>query len=127
VRVEPARPVPWAEKGGDARPKLMQPEHWILGFGGPESSLQADAWAGNRSVSVRRTDNGLIATLMNLHKGVGMTVPWILLIDTLAGSLILLSISGVLLWTQTNRRRVVGAAIFAVSLATTLGLALTHL
>jgi len=127
VRSEPARPVPWAEKTHDGTPRLMQPERWTITFGGPESNLQAEAWAGNRSVSVRRTENGLLATLMNLHKGVGMSVPWILLIDTLAGSLILLSISGVLLWTQTNRRRTVGIVIFGVSLATTLGLALSRL
>ena len=31
-----------------------------------------------------------------------MRVPWILLIDTLAGSLIFLSISGIILWWETD-------------------------
>ena len=35
-------------------------------------------------------------------------VPWILLIDTLAGSMIFLSISGVILWWETHRKRAVG-------------------
>jgi hypothetical protein len=52
-----------------------------------------------------------------------MPMPWILLVDTLAGSLILLSISGLILWWETNRRRRLGIAIFGVSVATTLGLA----
>lgn len=72
----------------------MQPEHWTLNFGGPHATIQAETWSGNHSVSVRRIDNGPIGTLMNLHKDVGMPIAWILLVDTLAGSLILLSLSG---------------------------------
>ena len=67
--------------------------------------IQVEYWVGNKSVSVRTTENGFVATLTNLHKGTGMPVPWILLIDTLAGSLIFLSISGVILWWETHRRR----------------------
>ena len=59
---------------------------------------------------------------MNLHKGVGMSIPWILLVDTLAGSLIFLSISGVILWVQTSRKRTLGTLIFALSAATIAGL-----
>jgi uncharacterized protein len=122
VRVERARPVPWAEKGGDATPP-MQPEHWTFSFGAPNHVVQVDYWAGNKSVNVRTTDNGFFATLTNLHKGVGMPVPWILLIDTLAGSLIFLSLSGVVLWLETNRRRA-GLTILGISAAVTVGLAL---
>jgi len=76
---------------------------------------------------VRTTENGFVATLTNLHKGVGMPVPWILLIDTLAGSLIFLSISGVVLWWETNRRRLVGLTIFGVSVAITVAIAMSPL
>ena len=69
----------------------MQPERWTLNFGGPNKVIQVEYWVGNKSVGVRTTENGFVATLTNLHKGVGMPVPWILLIDTLAGSLIFLS------------------------------------
>jgi hypothetical protein len=123
VRVERARPVPWTEKGGAEKP-LMQPERWTFAFGGPNHVVQVEYWSGNKSASVRTTDNGFFATLTNLHKGIGMPVAWILLIDTLAGSLIFLSISGLILWWETNRRRRLGIAIFGVSVAVTLGLAL---
>ena len=125
VRTEPARPVAWGEKG-QADP-LMQPERWVFNFGGPDAVVQADYWRGNRSVGVTTTQNGLVATLTNMHKGTGMSVGWILLVDTLAGSLIFLSISGVILWMLTHRRRAVGLAIFGSSLALTLGLALAQL
>ncbi len=120
TRVDKARPVAWAERGASSSagaPTLMQPEHWVFNFGGPSSMLQVEWWAGNRSVAVQRTDNGVIATLTNLHKGVGMSWPWILLVDTLAGSLIFLSISGVTLWWQTHRLRPRGALILAACAA----------
>ncbi len=128
VKVEAARPVPWAEKddaGGTA--PLMQPEHWTVTFGGPRHGVQAETWAGMRSVSVRTLDNGVLATLTNLHKGTGMTVPWILLVDTLAGCLIALSLSGVGLWLMTHRRRTVGLAVLGIAATVTGGLALTSL
>jgi hypothetical protein len=123
MRIEHARPVPWAEKGGSGKP-LMQPERWTFNFGGPNYLMQVEYFAGNRSASVRTTSNGFFATLTNLHKGVGMPIPWILLIDTLAGSLVFLSLSGLILWWETNRRRRLGIAIFGVSVAATVGLAL---
>jgi hypothetical protein len=134
MRVDRSRPVAWteraadkgAERGSERRP-LMQPERWTLNFGGPNRIIQAEYWVGNKSVGVRTTENGFVATLTNLHKGVGMPVPWILLIDTLAGSLIFLSISGAILWWETNRRRFVGLAIFGVSVAATVAIAMSPL
>jgi hypothetical protein len=105
----------------------MQPERWLFNFGGPDTIVQADYWRGNRSVGVTTTSNGFVATLTNLHKGVGMPVAWILLVDTLAGSLIFLSISGVALWMLTHRRRRVGLVIFGTSVALTLGLVIARI
>ena len=125
VRVEKARPAPWAEASASAA--VMQPAHWTFNFNAPRAQIQAEYWVGNHTVSVRRTDNGVVATLTNLHKGIGMPVAWILLVDTLAGSLILLSLSGLALWMLTRRKRTVGLAIFGTALAVTAGLAIAHL
>jgi len=53
VRIEKARPVPWADKGAERgasrngeRP-LMQPERWMFNFGGPNRLVQVEYWAGN--------------------------------------------------------------------------------
>ena len=129
VRVEPAKPLAWVERplGGPVGSALSQPEHWTIAFGGPKDTVQAEYWAGNRSVAIRRTANGLAGTLANLHKGVGMPVAWILLVDTLAGSLVVLSLSGLALWMLTRRRRVVGVAVFGTALALAAGLALARL
>ena len=126
VRVERSRPVPWAERGGEGRP-AMQPERWTFVFGGPNKVMQVEYWVGNRSAGVRTTQNGFIATLTNLHKGTTMPAPWILLIDTLAGAMIFLSLSGVILWWETHRRRLAGVVIFGVSVAVTVALAMSPL
>ena len=127
VRVDKARPAPWVEAGAAGATAVIQPEHWTFNFNAPRTQIQADYWVGNRMVSVRRTDNGVVAALTNLHKGVGMPVAWILLVDTLAGSLILLSLSGLSLWLLTRRKRTLGLAIVGTALAATAGLAIAHL
>ena len=128
ARVERARTVPWGERVGVGNARaLQQPERWLLNFGGPNHLVQAEYWVGNRSLSVRTTQNGFVATLTNLHKGTTMPVPWILLIDTLAGSMIFLSISGVILWWESHRKRAVGITIFAVAVAATVALAVSPL
>ena len=124
TRVERARPVAWAERGGEGRP-VLQPERWTFGFGGPNKVIQVEYWVGNKAASVRTTENGFIATLTNLHKGTTMPAPWILLIDTLAGAMIFLSISGAVLWWETHRRRLAGLVIFGVSVIITAALAMS--
>lgn len=107
---EPAREVAWGDRG------VMQPEHWSATLAGPKTSIAIDYWAGSKTVSVKRTEGTLLAMLSNMHKGVGMSIAWTLVVDTIAGSLILLSLTGVLLWTELNKRKTVGAAVFVASL-----------
>jgi hypothetical protein len=118
VLAEPERPVAWGDRA------LVQPARWSASFTSPSGNVQAEYWVGNSYVTLKRSENNVFATMANLHKGVGMGVGWILLVDTLAGSIILLSLSGVVLWALTNRRRAVGIAIGAVSLLAAGSLAL---
>jgi hypothetical protein len=121
VKAEAARPVAWGDRS------MIQPARWSASFTSPSGAVQAEYWVGNSYVTLKRSENNVFATMTNLHKGVGMGVGWILLVDTLAGSIILLSLSGVVLWTLTNRRRAVGIAIAAVSLLLAGGAALASL
>ena len=107
---EPAKPVTWGDQS------VIQPEHWEIRFIAPDYLVSADFWKGGNSVSVERRDQGLMNTLEGLHRASGARVGWILLADSFAGSMILLSLTGVVLWTGLNRRRTVGAAILIVSL-----------
>lgn len=110
IREEPPRTVPWGDRS------LQQPAHWSINFSTARMNVQADWWSGNRFVTIRRADNNVFATLTNFHKGVGAGAGWILLADTLAGGIILLSLTGLVLWTQLNRRRLVGVTLAATSL-----------
>ncbi|HZZ10244.1 MAG TPA: PepSY-associated TM helix domain-containing protein [Paraburkholderia sp.] len=105
VQKEPSHPVAWGDRS------VVQPEHWQLNFASPHENTSAEYWVGNGYVTVKRNENTFLAMLTNLHKGVGLSVGWVLLIDTLAGSLILLSLTGVLLWTELNKRKTVGAVL----------------
>jgi hypothetical protein len=121
VKAEAARPVAWGDRN------VIQPARWSASFTSPSGAVQAEYWVGNSYVTLKRSENNVFATMANLHKGVGMGVGWILLVDTLAGSIILLSLSGVVLWTLTNRKRTVGIAIASVSLLLAGGVALAAL
>ncbi|OZI20183.1 peptidase [Bordetella genomosp. 9] len=114
IQRDPAKAVAWGDKA------VTQPEHWQIAFRSPKTIVQAEYWAGAGQVSVRRMEPGLLATLENLHRANGVTAAWVLIADTIAGGMVLLSITGVLLWTGLNRRRTVGAAILGVSIVATL-------
>nr|WP_254221679.1 PepSY-associated TM helix domain-containing protein [Burkholderia multivorans] len=110
VQQEPAHPVAWGDR------ETVQPEHWQLVFASPRENVAVDYWVGSDAITLKRTGNGTLAWLTNLHKGVGMSIGWVLLVDTLAGALILLSLTGVLLWTGLNKRKTVGALLVVGSL-----------
>lgn len=119
IREEPAHPVSWGEQS------LMQPAHWMFGFATPRSNVQVDYWVGSRTVTVKRSEGTVYTLLGNLHKGVGLGIGWVLLIDTFAGSIVLLSLSGLALWTLQHRGRLRGLLVAAAALAAMLGLALS--
>lgn len=77
-----------------------QPERWQMLFVSLRATLQMEYWVGNRSVSVKRSDNNLFATLSNFHKGSGLGVGWI-------------SLSGVISATIVSTPIVIGA-VFAM-------------
>ncbi|RQR59644.1 peptidase [Burkholderia sp. Bp9125] len=113
VQKEPEHPVAWGDR------ETVQPEHWQMTFASPAESVAVDYWVGGDHVALKRTDNSALAWLTNLHKGVGMGIGWVLLVDTLAGALVLLSLTGVLLWTGLNKRRTIGAVLVLGSIAAT--------
>lgn len=111
VQREGAHPVAWGDRSA------VQPEHWQLMFSTPNENVTAEYWKGNDFVTLKRTENTFVSTLTNLHKGVGLGIGWVLVIDTLASSLILLSVTGVLLWTQLHRGKSLAAALVLGSVA----------
>jgi len=103
----------------------VQPERWQMSFNSPGESVTVEYWVGNDKLTLKRSDNSLVSTITNLHKGVGMSIGWVLFIDSFAGALILLSLTGVLLWTELNKRKTVGAVLLfgSIVVAVCVGLA----
>lgn len=118
-RVDPAGPAPW--------PGAMQPERWQLSFATPSQTVNAEYWVGNPSVSVRRIDPNLFARLNRLHMATGASAAWILLTDTLAGGLVALSLTGMLLWTRLHGPRLLALGLAGSCLSLVLLLSLTGL
>lgn len=99
IKTEPAKAITW--EGRDIR----QPEKWAISLNRPDGGLNAEYFVGNRFVKLDRIDTTPLGTLARLHMSVGVNAFWVLLTDTIAGALILLSITGVLLWTQLHTVR----------------------
>lgn len=107
IREEPARPVAWGDK------TLKQPARWSVDFASPGQQVRAEYWVGNRFIKVETMDATFIGMLTRLHMAIGVSAFWVLLSDTIAGGMVLLSITGLLLWSRLHPIRL-----------TTLGLSL---
>ncbi len=116
-KVEPSGLTPW--------PGAVQPERWSIAFATPRETVNVEYWVGNESVAVRRMDPNLLARLSRLHMATGASAAWILLTDTLAGALIALSLTGVLLWTRLHGSRLLAVGLAGTCLSLLLALATT--
>lgn len=96
---------------------VQQPEQWQIIVRNPKYMMQAEYWKGNAFVTVKQGEGSFLNLLTNLHKGVGMDVGWVLLADTIAGGLIILSLTGTLLWTRLHGTRLAGAGLGLGSLS----------
>lgn len=99
VKSQPAKIVLWNDL------EVQQPERWTIALNRPGRGVSAEYFVGNRFVKLDHVDATPIGTLTRLHMSVGVSAFWILLADSIAGSLILLSITGLLLWTQLHTVR----------------------
>lgn len=115
VRSEPARQVVWGEQ------ELLQPERWSVSLQGPRRGVSAEYFVGNRFVRLTHNDATAIGLLTRLHMASGADVFWVLLSDTIAGGLIVLSITGLLLWTQLRKVRTLAVLTSLGALAAAAG------
>lgn len=101
TKSQPARKIVWADR------EVLQPERWSISMQSPQRGVNAEYFVGNRFVKLDHVDATPIGALTRLHMSVGVSAFWVLLSDTIAGSLILLSITGLLLWTQLHTVRTI--------------------
>lgn len=101
VKKQPEKTVVWADR------EVRQPERWTVTLTRPERGVTAEYFVGNRFVKLDQVDATPIGTLTRLHMSIGVNAFWVLLSDTIAGGMILLSITGLLLWTQLHTVRTI--------------------
>lgn len=111
TRSEPAKPVMWGDQS------VVQPERWSANINTPDLGVQAEYWVGNNFISVKRSEHDLLSMFKQLHKGSGTNIAWILLTDTLGGALIVLSLTGILLWSRLHGTRLAAGGIGLGSLS----------
>ncbi len=91
-------------------------ESWTRTFNMPDERVTVTYVKGANHVTAKREQHGFLGTLKNLHKGVGLPVAWVLLIDTIAGALITMSLTGFLLWSRMHGTRLLAGGLVAGSL-----------
>lgn len=97
---KPARDAKFMDKS------VKQPETFKVDFQMPQARIQAEYVAGNQFATVKREDANVWSFITRMHKGVGANTAWVLIADTIAGALLVLSITGVLLWTKMRGSRI---------------------
>lgn len=108
-------PAPAAASfGGQA---IAAAPKWTHGFNLPDAKVTVDHVPGSAHVTARRETVGALAFLKNLHKGSGLGVAWVLFLDTIAGALLTMSLTGLLLWTRFHGSRLLAVGIAGASVA----------
>lgn len=93
-------------------------DQWTVAFLGHAHFALATYTPGNRTVELEQRDANFIQVLKRLHKGDGGQVGWILLSDAFAGAMLLLTLSGVLLWTRLSGPKLLAAGLALGGLVT---------
>ena len=100
--------------------EMKQPPVWKAEFQLPHASIKAEYIPGNQYARIERQDANVWGFIMRMHKGVGANPAWVLLADTIAGAMLFLSITGVLLWTKMRGSRLAMAGLIGGSLVATI-------
>ena len=91
--------------------KVAKAEEWSRTFAMPDARVTVDYVPGANHVTARREAVNALGVIKNLHKGVGVPVAWVLLIDTIAGALMTMALTGFLLWSRLHGPRLLAGGL----------------
>lgn len=86
--------------GGPGGPGGGGSKRWMFNGGNARLITQVEYVEGASTLTVKKSQNSPLAVLERLHKGVGGGAAWILLTDSFAVAMVLLGISGIILWAR---------------------------
>ena len=101
-----------AEPGGRL---VEQPTHFEANYASATETYEVSYVDGNALIDVVHADRGLFSTLNRLHLASASGIVWILIIDAFSGAMVVLSVTGLLLWS-----RLTGPRLLAVGLASSM-------
>lgn len=99
------------------------PKRWMFNGGNARILTQVEYVEGAPTATVRKSENSPLAILSRLHKGVGGGIPWILLTDSFAVAMVLLGISGIILWARGRTVAQMAFSIVGVAVVVLLAIA----
>lgn len=111
MRKQPAKTVIWNDH------PVQKPAEWNVSFARPDLEVSATYTVGNRYVDVKRSEQNFWGIVTRMHKGEGASVGWVLLVDTLAGALVMLCLTGFLLWSRLHGPRLAALGLIATVVA----------
>jgi uncharacterized protein len=91
------------------------PPRWTLSGGTASESWSLDYKIGSDTAELKRSHHSTLAALGRLHKAVGGGLGWRILGDSFAIGMILLGLSGLLLWARGRTPKQMIVSIAAVS------------
>ena len=91
-------------------------EKWQLAFNHVNGVVTVEYVKGASSVAVRQQAQNMLGLIKNMHKGSGLGIAWVLFLDTIAGALIAMSLTGFLLWSQLHGPRLLAGGLAGGSL-----------
>lgn len=95
-----------------------RPATYEVSYRGPNAIVTAIYEEGANRVRVNRDNASFLKGVIDLHKVIGVNTLFILIMDTMAGAMMFMSLSGILLWTRLHGPRLAAAGIVgAVTLA----------
>ena len=89
---------------------------WSQQFTHSNGRVTVDYIPGSTSVAVRQDATNALGFIKHLHKGTGVGVAWVLFMDSIAGALIAMSLTGFLLWTRLHGSRLLAGGVMMASL-----------
>ena len=112
------KPKPGGE--GGPRREGRGPSGWSLSGGTASASWSLDYAPGADTAELKRTRHSPLAAFTRLHKAVAGGDGWRLLGDSFAIGMILLGLSGLLLWARGRTPKQMLVSVFGASLVATL-------
>lgn len=101
--------------------EVEQAAVWRQQFSGPNGALAVEYTPGANTVKAVHSEQNVAGLIKNLHKGAGLSWPWVLFLDSMAGALTAMALTGMLLWSRLHGPRLAAIGIVLASL----GVALT--